>query len=106
MRALKKRRIVSIAEFSIHPLGTGTSVSRYVRQTRQATSKVEGLEYQITPMATILEAQDVHTILRAVETSHLALRSMGAKRISSIIGIDERLDKPRRMKDKTESVKK
>ena len=106
VRALKKRRIVSTTEFRIHPLGTGTSVSRYVKRARQATSKVEGLEYQITPMATILEAQDVHTILRAVETSHSALRSMGAKRISSIIGIDERLDKPRRMKDKTESVKK
>ena len=106
MRALKKRRIVSIAEFSIHPIGTGTSVSRYVKRAIQAISKVEGLEYQVTPMATILDAQDVHTILRAVETSHSALRSMGAKRISSIIGIDERLDKPRRMKDKTESVKK
>jgi uncharacterized protein YqgV (UPF0045/DUF77 family) len=57
-------------------------------------------------MATILEAQDVHTILRAVEASHSALRSMGAKRISSILRIDERLDKPRRMKDKTENVKK
>jgi len=56
-------------------------------------------------MATILEAQDVHTILKAVEASHEALRSISAKRISSILRIDERLDKPRRMKDKTESVK-
>jgi uncharacterized protein YqgV (UPF0045/DUF77 family) len=56
-------------------------------------------------MATILEAQDVHTILKVVEVSHQALRSMGAKRISSILRIDERLDKPRRIKDKTENVK-
>jgi uncharacterized protein YqgV (UPF0045/DUF77 family) len=56
-------------------------------------------------MATILEAQDVHTILKAVESSHTALRSMGAKRISSILRIDERLDKPRTMKDKIESVR-
>ena len=102
---MKKRRIVSIAEFSIHPIGTGTSVGRYVRQALQAISKIEGLEHQVTPMATILEAQDVHTILKAVEASHQALRSMGAKRISSILRIDERLDKPRRMKDKTESVR-
>jgi len=39
-------------------------------------------------MATILEAKDVHTILKAVEASHSALRSMGAKRISSILRID------------------
>jgi len=103
VRTLKKRRIVSIAEFSIHPIGTGTSVSRYVKQALQAISKIEGLEYQVTPMATILEAQDVGTILGAVDASHQAVRSMGAKRISSTLRIDERLDKPRTMKDKTEA---
>ena len=56
-------------------------------------------------MATVLEAQDVRTILKAVEVSHEALRSMGVKRISSTLRIDERLDKPRTMSDKTESVK-
>ena len=105
MRGLKKRRIVSIAEFSIHPIGTGTSVGKYVRQALQAISKIEGPDYQVTPMATILEAKDVPTILKAVEASHSALRSMGAKRISSILRIDEPLDKPRMMKDKIESVR-
>jgi len=105
VRGLKKRRIVSIAEFSIHPIGTGTSVGKYVRQALQAISKIEGLDYQVTPMATILEAKDVPTILKAVEASHSALRSMGAKRISSILRIDERLDKPRMMKDKIASVR-
>jgi uncharacterized protein (TIGR00106 family) len=105
VRALKKRRIVSIAEFSIHPIGAETSVSLYVKRALQAISKIEGLEYQVTPMATILEAQDVRTILGAVEASHEAVRSMGAKRISSTLRIDERLDKLRTMKDKTENVK-
>jgi len=104
VRLLKKRRIVSIAEFSIYPIGTGTSVSQYVKRALQAISKIEGLEYQVTPMATILEAQDVHTILKAVEASHLALRSMGAKKISSILRIDERLDKSRTIRDETKSV--
>ncbi len=105
MRGLKKGRIVSIAEFSIHLIGTGTSVGRYVKRALLAISRIKGLEYQVTPMATILEAKDVQTILKAVEASHSALRSMGAKRISSILRIDERLDKPRMMKDKIESVK-
>ncbi len=105
MRFLKERRIVSIAEFSIRPIGTGTSVGRYVKGALEAVSKIEGLEYRVTPMATILEARDVHTILKAVEASHSMLQSMGAKRISSSLRIDERLDKPRTMKDKTESVK-
>ncbi len=105
MRALKKRRIVSVAEFSIHPIGTGTSVGKYVKRALEAISKIKGLDYQVTPMATILEAKDVQTILKAVEASHSALRAMGAKRISSILRIDERLDKPRMMSDKTESLK-
>ncbi len=105
MRVLKKRRIVSIAEFSIHPIGRGTSVGRYIKRALHVISKIEGLEYQVTPMATILEAENIHTILKAVEASHSALRSMGAKRISSILRIDERPDKPRTMKDKIESVK-
>src|SRR5712692_4404616 len=104
MRALKRRRIVSIAEFSLHPIGTRTGVGICVRRALEAISKIEGLEYQVTPMATILEAKDVHTILKVVEASHSALRSMGAKRISSILHIDERLDKPRTMKDKIEKV--
>lgn len=99
-----KKNIVTIAEFSIHPIGTGTSVSRYVKKALTAISKINGLEYQVTPMATVLEARDIGTILKAVEVSHLALRRMGAKRISSMLRIDERLDKPRTMSDKTTSV--
>ena len=104
MRALKNKRIVTIAEFSIHPIGSGTSVSRCVKKAVEAISKVEGLEYQVNPMATVLEAEDVRTILKAVEVSHSALRRRGAERISSTLRIDERLDKPRTMVDKTRSV--
>lgn len=104
MRDVKSKRVVSIAESSIHPIGSGTSVSRYVKKAIRAISKVEGLEYQVTTMATILEAEDVRTILKAVEVSHSALRMMGAKRISSTLRIYERLDRPRTMADKTKSV--
>jgi uncharacterized protein YqgV (UPF0045/DUF77 family) len=71
--------MVSIAEFRIHPIGTGTRVSGYVKRELQVISKIKGLDYQVTPMATILEAEDVQTILKGVEASHSALRSMGAK---------------------------
>ena len=104
VRDLKKKGIVTIAEFSIHPIGSGTSISRYVKKALESISKVEGLAFQVTPMATILEAKDLSSILKAVEVSHTALRRMGAKRISSTLRIDERLDKIRTMADKTKSV--
>jgi uncharacterized protein (TIGR00106 family) len=100
-----KRRVVVIAEFSIHPIGMGTSVGRYVRAAVRALSKVPGLTFEVTPMSTVLEAENIGTILEAVEVSHHALRSMGAKRISSLLRIDERLDKRRTMSDKTRGLK-
>jgi uncharacterized protein (TIGR00106 family) len=102
---MPRKSIVVIAEFSIHPIGSGTSVSRYVRAAIRTLSKIPGLKYEVTPMATVLEAEEVATILRAVEVSHQALRSMGVKRISSTLRVDERLDKPRTMKGKVLSAK-
>jgi uncharacterized protein (TIGR00106 family) len=101
-----KRRIVVIAEFSIHPIGAGTSVGRYVKEAVHSLSKVPGLTFDVTAMSSVLEADNVGTILEAVEASHLALRSMGAKRISSSLRIDERLDKRRKMSDKTRGLKR
>ena len=101
---MAQKRIVTIAEFSIHPIGTGTSVSREVKAALHSIARIEGLKMQVTPMATILESPDLKRILRAVEVSHKALEKMGSKRISSILRIDQRLDKPRNMQDKVRSV--
>jgi len=106
MRPKAKRRIVVIAELSIHPIGAGTSVGRYVKAAVIALSKVPGLTFDVTPMSSVLEAEKIGTILEAVEASHRALRSMGAKRISSSLRMDERLDKARKMSDKTRGLKR
>ncbi len=105
MQPEAKRRIVVVAEFSIHPIGFGTSVGRYVREALRAMSKIPGLTFEVTPMSSVLEADNIGTILEAVQVSHRALRSMGAKRISSSLRIDERLDKRRIMSDKTRGLK-
>jgi uncharacterized protein (TIGR00106 family) len=102
---LVRKRIVTIAEFSIHPIGSGTSVGRYVKAAIRSLAKIEGLRYQVTPMATVLESPDLSKILQAVEVSHAALRKLGAKRISSMLRVDQRLDKPRTMADKVASLK-
>jgi uncharacterized protein (TIGR00106 family) len=101
-----KRRIVVIAEFSIHPIGTGTSVGRYVKAAVRAMSRIPGLTLDVTPMSSVLEAESIGTILKAVEVSHRVLRSMGAKRVSSSLRIDERLDKRRMMSDKTRGLRR
>ena len=94
-----------VAEFSIHPIGSGTSVGRYVKEAVRAVSKIPGLTFDVTPMSSVLEAENIGTILEAVRVSHRALRSMGVRRISSSLRIDERLDKRRVMSDKTRGLK-
>ena len=89
-----------VAEFSIHPVGRGTSVGRYVKAAVGAISRIEGLRYQVNPMSTVLEADKIETILRAVTAAHAAVRALGARRVSSMLRIDERLDKARSMEDK------
>ena len=106
MHPKAKRRIVLVAEFSIHPIGMGTSVGRYVKTAVRAMSGIPGLTVDVTPMSSVLEAESIGTILEAVEVSHRALRSMGAKRISSSLRIDERLDKRRTMSDKVRGLKR
>jgi uncharacterized protein (TIGR00106 family) len=95
-----------VAEFSIHPIGMGTSVGRYVKAAVRAMSRVPGLTLDVTPMSSVLEAEGIGTILEAVEASHRVLRSMGAKRISSSLRIDERLDRARMMSDKSHGLKR
>ncbi len=95
-----------IAEFSVHPIGSGTSVGRYVKAAVRALSKIPGLTFEVTPMSSVLEAENIGIILEAVEASHRALRTMGAKRISSSLRIDERLDKRRMMSDKTRGLER
>ena len=96
--------IVVIAEFSIHPIGKGTSVGRYVRAAVAAISHSEGLRYQVNPMSTVLEAEKIETILRAVTAAHRAVRALGARRVSSFLRIDDRQDKQRNMQDKVRVV--
>jgi uncharacterized protein (TIGR00106 family) len=96
-----------MAEFSIAPLGHGeTSIGRYVAAAIAAMKEVKGLEYQITPMGTVMEADNLETILEAVKVAHEALIAKGILRVESTLRIDDRRDKPRTMKDKVDTVKK
>ena len=95
-----------IAEFSIIPIGqAGSSVGRYVAVAVNALKNVKGLDFEVTPMGTILATKDLDTIFEAVRRAHEAIITTGAKRVSSTLRIDERRDKQRTMEDKVKAVK-
>ncbi len=88
------------------PIGQGeTSIGRYVASAINALKNVNGLDYEITPMGTILAASRLETILEAVKAAHEAIIAKGILRIETTLRIDERRDKPRTMSDKVEAVR-
>jgi len=93
-----------IAEFSIHPVGEGTSVSRYVKVAMRELRKAKGIRLMVTPMATVVEADKISEIFKAVEAAHEALFKEGAMRVDFILRVDDRRDKQRRMEDKVAAV--
>ena len=96
-----------LAEFSVVPLGLGeTSISRYVALAIKSIGKVEGLAIEVTPMGTILAAENLDPILEAVKNAHESLVAKGVLRVLSSLKIDDRRDKKRTMKEKVKAVEK
>ena len=96
---------MAIVEVSIAPLGTGsTSISRYVADCHQLLQQEAAVEYQLTPMGTIIEG-DLDHILKIIRKMHEIPFEKGAGRVSTLIKIDDRRDKETSMKQKLASVR-
>lgn len=84
------------------PLGE-KSLSRYVAEVVKLLDR-KGVKYQLTPMATIIEAPTVEDVLKIVAEAHELMFKLGAERVSTTVRIDDRRDKERHMEDKVKSV--
>lgn len=93
-----------IADFSVHPIGKGTSVSGLVKPALDELKKAKGVRLLVTPMGTVMEADSLAEILEAVKAAHEAVFRAGASRVSLSLRVDDRRDKPRRMEDKVAAV--
>jgi uncharacterized protein (TIGR00106 family) len=94
-----------IVQVTVVPLGTGsTSLSSYVAGVEKVLAKYENIKTMLTPMATLLEG-DLAEILTAVREMHETPFLNGAKRVSTLISIDDRRDKTLSMAGKMAAVK-
>jgi uncharacterized protein (TIGR00106 family) len=82
------------ADFSLIPLGVGTSVGDYLHTAYLAMKQVKGASLYPTGMSTIIEATDLQTIWQVVEGARSALAEAGVQRMYMIVKIDERRDHP------------
>jgi len=84
---------MAVVEISVTPLGTGeVGVSRYVAGCVKVVEQA-GLSFQLTPMGTIIEGE-VEAIFAVLRAMHEVPFSQGAIRVSTLIKIDDRRDRP------------
>ena len=95
------------AEISIYPMATKTtSASFYIAKAIESIQKIENLKYEINPMGTILESDDMETINKATKQMTETVHNLGIDRVEVIIKMDSRKDKQQSGEEKLESIKK
>ena len=95
------------AELGVLPIGTGsTSLSKYIAKGVDALKDVKGIKYEVTPMGTLIESENIDRVFEASKVVMDALFKMGVQRVEAILKIDERHDKKDTLGDKLNSIKK
>ncbi len=94
----------AIAQITIIPLGTETaSLSRYVAACVSLLKQAPDISYQVTAMATIVQGP-LERILELAQKMHEVPFTLGAKRVVTIISIDDRRDKQITIESKVKAV--
>ena len=91
-----------IVELSIIPIGAGTSLSEYIAEVMKAIQE-SGLKYESHSMGTNIEGE-WDEIMPLVKRCHERLYQKGVERISTILRISDRRDKPYTIEGKMESL--
>jgi len=78
---------MTVAEFSITPIGKGVSVGKYVARCLDIVDR-SGMPYLLNPMGTVVEGR-FDEVLRLIARCHKAV-ARDCERVSTIIKIDDR----------------
>ena len=92
-----------LAEFSIVPIGTGSSVGDKIAVVMKLVD-ASGLPYKINPMGTVVEG-DWDAIMKLIKKCHNAVMKSG-DRVITAITIDDRKGKPNRIEEKVKSIER
>lgn len=91
-----------IMDLTIIPLGVGVSLSKYVAVCERILTDA-GLTCELHANGTNVEGE-WDAVMAAVRRCHEELHAMGVPRISTVIKLGTRTDRPQRMRDKVRSV--
>jgi uncharacterized protein (TIGR00106 family) len=93
-----------LLEFAMFPTDQGESVSPYVSQVIKLI-RDSGATYQLTPMGTIIETDDLLHALSLVQAAYNVLDRAGCNRVYSSLKLDIRKGKGNRLQAKVDSVR-
>ena len=92
-----------ILEFAMFPTDKGESVSAYVAPVIEMI-RDSGLNYQLTPMGTIIEADELRDVLNIVERAYSILDELDSQRVYASLKLDIRKGGSDRLKQKMGSI--
>jgi len=92
-----------LLEFSMFPTDKGESVSQYVSQVIKMIRNT-GVDYQLTPMGTVIETDNINQALEIVGQAYDILDKLGCNRVYSSLKFDIRKGKTKRLSEKVKSV--
>ena len=92
-----------LVSLSIFPTDKGESVSQYVSKVVKLI-KESGHPYHLTPMATIVEVEDIREVFNLMEKAYKILQEEGCNRIYTVMTVDYRKGKSNRIEQKVKSV--
>lgn len=97
--AARTRAMTVVALLSVAPVRKGSMAA----DVAAAVDALDGfdVEYETTPMGTIVEADDVDTVLAATGAAH---RAVDADRLSTFLKIDDQRTRDRAAADKVVAV--
>ena len=93
-----------IAQFSIAPVGKGTSVHSYVQPVIDVLKKENIFFLKTNPMSTIIEVASLEQLFSVVTKAHNEVLNAGAQRVITELKIDDRQDKKVTMSSKINSL--
>ncbi len=92
-----------LAEFSIVPVGTGSSIGDKLAEVLKIVDE-SGLPYKINPMGTVVEGE-WEQVMNLIKRCHDSVMKAGERAVTTI-SIDDRKGKPNRIEEKVKSVEK
>jgi len=83
-----------------------TSSSFYIAKAIESVQNINHLRYEINPMGTVLESDEIDIIYEASKKMMETVHNLGINRVEVVIKIDSRRDKHVKMEEKIDSIKK